>query len=506
MDLQKTENKDFENLHGYEYRLLEFCLSLHIAVHEYTSWILAPFVVIMHFNRKIIAMKEKRFRKLAEKIKELFFSQKIEELRKLLQKKRPEDIAEIFPRLKPKERLKLFKYMDDKNSGTVLYELDEGIREDLVSSLSKKRVAQILKQMPPDEATDLLSELPEEKISEILKILPEEEAKELETLLVYPEDTAGGRMTTDVVAVNEENTVEETINYLRGHADVESVVYIYIVDKQNKFVGTVDLRKLVITNPKTKTKHIIDENIVSVTANTPQEEVGTLVSKYDLMAVPVVNLRGKLLGRVTVDDIIDVIEEEVNEDVFRMAATRDEELVNLSPFSKARIRLPWLIACLVGTLASAWVISAFQATLSKIIVLAMFIPAIMAMGGNTALQSLTMTIRSMSTGVIDRYQLSKVILREISTALILGVCLGGLAGVIAGVWLSELGIGLIVGVSMTLAVTISTMNGLFIPLFFRKIGIDPALASGPLLTTLNDVVGLSVYFGLSTLLLVIFEL
>jgi magnesium transporter len=460
----------------------------------------------MHFNKKTVTMKEERLQKSAKKIRDLLSSQKIEELKRLLQKNRPEDIAEIFPRFDHEEQLELFKYIDDKNAGTVLYELDEGIREDLVNILSEKRFAQVLKQMPPDEATDLLAELPEEEISRILRILPEEEAKDLEALLVYPEDTAGGRMTTDVVTVNEENSVEETMDYLRKHADVESVVYIYVTDKQNRLLGSVDLRKLVVTKPEMKIKEIINEDVVSVTATTPQEKVSALASKYDLMAIPVVNLRGKLLGRVTADDIMDVMEEEVNEDVFKMAATRDEELASLSPFSKARIRLPWLITCFAGTLISALIIHGFQTTLSKVVLLAMFIPAITGMGGNTALQSLAITIRSMTTGVIDKYQLSKVILREISTALLLGIFLGGLVGIIAGVWLDELNLGLIVGFSMALAVSISTMNGIFIPLFFRKIGIDPALASGPLLTTLNDVVGLSVYFGLSTLLLSIFKL
>jgi magnesium transporter len=460
----------------------------------------------MHFNKNNSAMKEKRFKNLVNTIKEFLLFQNTQDLKEFLSKKRPEDIAEIFPRFELEEQQELFKQLDDKNAGIVLYELDEGIREDLVGSLSEKKIAQVLKQMPPDEATDLLGEFSEEQISRILKILPEEEARELENLLGYPEDTAGGRMTSDVVAVNEENTVEETIKYLREHADVESVVYVYVTDKQNKLLGLVDLRKLVVSKPGAKIKEVINKDIMSVTANTPQEEVGTLVSKYDLMAIPVVNLRGKLLGRVTVDDIMDVLEEEVNEDVFKMAATRDEELVNLSPWSKAKIRLPWLMACFVGVLVSAGIIHRFQETLSKVVLLAMFIPAITGMGGNTALQSLAITIRSMTTGVIDRYRLSKVILREISTALILGVFLGGLVGVIAGIWLSGLSLGIIVGLSMALAVTISTMNGIFIPLFFRKVGIDPALASGPLLTTINDVVGLSVYFGLSSLLIFIFKL
>ncbi|HIE44451.1 MAG TPA: magnesium transporter [Candidatus Omnitrophica bacterium] len=451
-------------------------------------------------------MEEDTFLKLSEELKKLLLSKKTQELRRLLIKERPEDIAEVFPRLEPEQQLELFSLIEDKDAGTVLYELDEGIREKLINQLPEERVVQIIKLMPPDEATDLLEELPEEEIFRILKVLPEEEAKELEILLTYPADTAGGIMTTDVIKVNEENTIEETIDYLRENADVESVVYIYVVDRQNKLLGTVDLRKLVITNPQMKIKGIIEEDIVSVTAYTPQEEVASLAAKYDLMAIPVVNQRGRLLGRVTIDDIMDVMAEEVNEDVFKMAATRDEELANLSPFSKAKIRLPWLITCLVGTLASAWIIHSFQVTLSKVIVLAMFIPAIMGMGGNTALQSLAITIRGMTTGVIDRYQLSKVIWREISTALILGLFLGGLVGIIAGVWLSRVSLGFIVGISMTLAVTLSTMNGIFVPLFFRRIGIDPALASGPLLTTINDVVGLSVYFGLSTLLFYVFGL
>jgi len=438
-----------------------------------------------------------------ELIKEYLQEDNTSQLKQLLSESRPEDLAELFPALEREEQLSLIDLLDEEDAGTLLDELDSALQEDIVEQLSQERLGQIIQKMPPDEATDLLEILPEEEVSLILESIAEEKSTPIRELLTYPEDTAGGRMTTNIIRVYEDNTVEEAINYLREKGETEEpFFYIYVTDKQNRLVGIVNLKKLVTAQSEVKIKQIMEEEeVISVTTNTPQEEVASLVSKYDLMAIPVINRRRKLLGGVTVDDIMDVIEEEVNEDVYKMAATKDEELANLSPFSKARIRLPWLITCLMGTLVSASILHFFKDTLSQKVVLTLFIPAIMAMGGNSGLQSLTITVRSMTTGVLDRYSIAKVILRELSTAMLLGIIFGALMGVISGIWIHKHTLGFIVGISMFLAISLSSLTGIFVPLLFRKIGIDPAIASGPLITTLNDITAIFVYLGLATLLI-----
>jgi magnesium transporter len=433
-------------------------------------------------------------------------------LTEFFQNLHPTDFAEIVEDLAEEQKQELFNLLSDEEAALVIQEMEEIDQVELFQLLTKKRASLILKEMATDDAADLLAELPEDDATELLNLI-EEDAEEIRGLMKHPEDTAGGIMTTEYISFPETMTVEETIRRLREIApEAETVYYVYVVDEETRLIGVLSLRELIGASDGTRLSEIMRKNIVSVPVDLDQEEVARLVSRYDLLAVPVVDDRQRLLGIVTVDDVLDVLEEEATEDIYRRVGAGELDNVDLVSASVGNIlgrRLPWLIITLFGGLLSGVVIGSFEETLKTIVVLAFFIPVIMDMGGNVAAQSSTVFVRGVATGEIDASEMWRYFYREIRIGLTMGVICGATVAaaitmvVVTGLWdvgpefLSAL--GPVVGVAMFTTVTLGAVIGTFIPLLFSRAGIDPAYGAGPLVTTIKDMTGLLIYFTIANI-------
>jgi magnesium transporter len=409
----------------------------------------------------------------------------------------PSDLLDLIDELKVEQKKELFGLLSDEEAARIIQEMEGFDRVSLLRLLTKHHASAILKEMAVDDATDLLGELSLEEAREFLSLI-EEEAEEIKGLLRYPEDTAGGIMTTDFIALPEDIPAEEAIIRLREVApEAEIIYYVYIIDSQTRLSGVLSLRDLIAASDGTFLHEIMLTNVISVPADMDQEEVARVVARYDLLAVPVVDGDRRLLGIITVDDILDVIEEEATEDIYRLAGAGEIEGVNIldAPiFDLAWKRLPWLIICLLGGIFSGSVVGAFSATLQSIVVLAAFIPVIMDMGGNVATQSSTVFVRGLATGEIETAKAWQYLCREVKVGLVIGVVNGVLISVAAFLWQGLPILGFVVGFSMFFTIIVAAIIGTLVPIIFNHYGMDPALSSGPFVTTIKDVTGLLIYF------------
>jgi magnesium transporter len=318
--------------------------------------------------------------------------------------------------------------------------------------------------------------------------------------LEYKEDTAGRIMNPNFFSLPLETNVAETIKKLRK-TDTYEIPYIYIVDNNGCLIGVLSLRDLIVAKPNTKLNEIVNRKIVYVTTDVDQEKVASLVKRYNLRAIPVVDKTNKLVGIVTVDDILDILTKEATEDIYHMAGIKENGLLHRPIFDATRLRLPWLIICLVGGLLAASIIGMFEKTLAEIIVLAAFIPVIMDMGGNIGTQSSTIIVRGLAIGSINIKNIWSILWRELCIGLLIGIICGVAVGVIAQIWKGAPNLGIAVGISMVTTVTIAAFLGAFLPILFQRVGQDPAIASGPVITTIKDITGLLIYFGAATLIM-----
>jgi magnesium transporter len=415
----------------------------------------------------------------------------------------PIDIAYAIEALNPDERQEVFRLLEAHEAGVVLEEVDNDIEAELVEQTEDEELAEIIDAMPPDSGADVVGRLGDEQAQRVLELMPDEESDEIEGLLEYPEDSAGGLMTTELIAVPEHLTAEQALERIRESGiDPEGAAYVYVVDDAHRLAGVVDLRALVTIRRAARLADFMLTDLITVAPEEDQEEVVRLADRYDLLAVPVVSSQGVLLGTVTHDDVVDAIAEEHTEDVLRMAGTDAPDLLSKSSIHVALIRLPWLTISLVGSLGAATIIKYFGVNLrDALILLASFIPVVTAMGGNSGLQSSTIVVRSLALGTLSGYGVGRLFVRELLTAVTMGTICGVVVGVIGWAFFGGMAIGIIVGVSMFLAITWAATIGTFVPLLFNRLGADPALASGPLTTMLNDVFGLIIYLGLASVLL-----
>ncbi len=423
-------------------------------------------------------------------------------LTKFFSRSHPADIAIILDRADDSDKAWLFSLLGKEQAPDVLAEVEEETARKILRVLDVKKLSGIIAELESDEAADIIGELPPAKRGKVLQRIGPEQRAELRQLLRYGEETAGGIMATEYVAVDNEVTADEAIEQIRAQADeVEEIYNVYVLDKNGRLVGHLPLKKLFLSSGKTKVSRIVDPEVVKITTDMDQEKVANIFSRYDLIAVPVVDKMGKLVGRITVDDVLDVMEDEFTEDMYKMAGSDGEELLTGSPFKVARIRLPWLFICLFGEMVSAAVIGYFSGTLQQVIALAAFIPVIMAMGGNIGIQSSTITVRGIATGRIDLSHRRRLLLREIGIGALMGVACGAIVGILAAFSSAEYTLAFVVGTAMFSAITVSATVGMLIPLVFKYLKIDPAVAAGPFITTVNDIVGLGIYFLLATLML-----
>lgn len=438
-------------------------------------------------------------------IVELIETKRNLELEKFLNNAHPADIAEIFKEIDNKEYQKyVLSFLDDEEIVEVLNKLDPESILEVLEGNSPKRISQLLEKMPFDDVADFLSELPQQQKDKFLSLFEVHDAEDVQELMDYAEDTAGGLMTTEYVALPEEITIERAIQALREIApNAETVYYVYVINLKNQLVGVISLRELIIAKPHNLIKDIMRQNVISVNVNEDQELVAKKVSKYDILAIPVVDDTNHLLGIITVDDIIDVIHEEASEDIYRLAGTYlAEGEDNLDKYSIAvKSRLPWLLITMIGGLVSGQVLKNFSDQLSTVVALAFFIPLLTGMGGNVGTQSSTVTVRGIATGQVNPNTVIRTIFRESMVGISLGLVLGTIVATVAYIWQGSIVLGIVVGMAMLGNMFTAATMGTLVPIVFKKIGIDPAVASAPFISTSIDIVGLIIYSTLATLLL-----
>ncbi len=429
------------------------------------------------------------------------------ELAAFLREQHPADLAEWLEELTEIQRTAIFDLLDSEQAALVLGELDLDTQADLVSALGAEKAGHIIEEMSSDEAADLLAELSPEAQGQILSELEAEDAADMRELLEYDPDTAGGIMTTEYITLQSDMTAQAAIEHLREVGpDAETIYYVYVIDGGGRLVGVISLRDLIVARPDTRISGVMGTKVLSVYVDQDQEEVARTVSKYDLLAIPVVDRQERLLGVITVDDVIDVIEEEATEDALRMSAvTPDAEDPGATDFKAgiwrlAKPRLPWLVALLFMELASGKVIDHFQegfnpATLA---LLTIFITTMAGEAGNAATQALAVVVRSMATGEISTSDVVQVVWRELRVGVTVGLVCGGVLFSLAYVWHGSLLLGLTVGVAIAINIPIAKILGAFFPMVITRLGVDPAVASGPFITTVTDVTSMLTYFGIAT--------
>jgi magnesium transporter len=449
-------------------------------------------------------MTQSDYKNLLDNIRNMIQEQAYSDMERLIEELHPADLADLVEHLESDEMLAVFTLLTPERAGEVLKEISAPIQEKIAHELDDQTITQILNELNSDDATDIFSYLPRERTQKIIDLVQPDVSEELQKLLGYETDTAGGIMALEFVSVNANSDIRGAIESIREkREDVEKLYYVWVVDDDGKLVGVVSMKDLLLEPIDTKIQDIMNSDVIGVDADIDQEEVARIIKQYDLTHVPVVNGQHKLIGRITNDDIIDVMEEEASEDFSLMAGVLDQEIAEESALKISRARLPWLLLGLFGGLISAIVINHFHGSLEKILALSFFIPVIMAMGGNTGTQAATVVIRGLATGDISIVHTGKRLLTELWVALINGILCGILLGLVVAFWLSDPKLGLGVGVSLITVILFSGSFGAFVPLLLRKLNIDPALAAGPFITTSNDILGLLLYLSIITRFLMV---
>lgn len=423
-----------------------------------------------------------------------------ETLKKVLNQERPADVADVARHLDNDTLEIVFGLLSESLAADVLAESDAPTTLAIAEDLNPQELSELVEDMAPDDAADVLSELEETDAKKILDLMEKEDAAEVQDLMAHEEDTGGGIMTPEFMLTHPDTTVSQVIDALREEAEDADILELYVINKGNQLLGAVSINRLVTARPNTLMTALMKQDVITVSPDTDQEDIAKLFTRYGLLALPVVDENRILMGQITVDDVLDVIQEEATEDIYKMGGTSDQEIERPSALGVALIRLPWLLLCLLGSFLAGIVIQLFEVTLSEAITLAVFIPVIMATGGTSGLQSATVTVRSLVTGQISPRLILHTILREMGSAALIGLTCALAATGLAWFWIGNTLVGICVGVAMFLVISISVMLGVVAPLVFERLGIDPAIASGPFITTTNDILGLAIYLGLATML------
>ena len=424
---------------------------------------------------------------------------------KLINKTHPADLAIVFRYFNDEEQKQVFSLMQ-ANDHTVefLVELDDTLIEKILDTENAERVSSLIQNASTNDQSYILGSLKEEQAQSVIDLLKKEEQEEIEEIMAYPQDSAGSMMATDVFTLYQNTTCGDALKTLQDQQEAEMVFYLYITDEDDSLVGVASLRALATTPSNTLLKDIMEKRVHSVRPETDQEDVAQIVAQYNYLAVPVIDGDGRLLGIVTVDDVVDVIREEATEDFLQMAgAGKDREILLKSSWENAKVRLPWLFASWIGGVMAAYIIGKYENMLESMIALAAFIPIIIGMGGNIGTQSSTIIVRGMATGRIEIGNEFKVLLKELRVGLILGVLYGIMLGIFANFKFlgSDPMLGAVVGLSICSSMLLATAVGTFTPLILRKLDVDPAVATGPFVTTSIDILGVLLYFMIAGLLL-----
>ncbi|MDK9842481.1 MAG: magnesium transporter [Staphylococcus equorum] len=431
----------------------------------------------------------------------LLFENHIDEFRKEFLAMHTYEQSEYFEDSDEEIRQRIFEVLSPEEVADFFeqLEIDEDEYESLFDTMDAEYASKVLEDMSYDNAVDIMNKLSKQKIVSLLTLMKREDAKEIKALLHYEEDTAGGIMTTEYISLKATMPVKEAMMHVKEQApDAETIYVIFTVNDNKQLAGVLSLRDLIVAENDSYIEDIMSERVISANAADDQEDVAQKMRDYDFIAMPVVDYQDHLLGIITIDDILDVMDEEASEDYSRLAGVSDVDATNDSIIKTARKRLPWLIILTFLGMITATILGSFEDTLSQVALLAAFIPIISGMSGNSGTQSLAVSVRNISTGEIYEQSKFKVALRETGSGFLSGLICSILLFLIIIILYGQPILAVIVGASLTIAMTVGTLVGSMIPLVMDKLKIDPAVASGPFITTINDIVSMLIYFGLAT--------
>jgi len=422
-------------------------------------------------------------------------------LANLMQKQHPADLAQVLVDLVDRDRQVAFDLLIERNRRLgmeALSELDPDVGAQLLADRPAEEIATLLQELESDDAAAIVDYLPDELSTTVLELITHKEGGEVEALLEYAEQTAGRIMNPNVFALSEQLTVGEAIAALQGSRDVEMVFYLYVIDERRHLVGVISLRRLLLVSPETPLKRIMAAEPVSVRVDTDQEEAARLVASYNLLAIPVVDEANKLVGIITVDDVIDVLKDEATEDLYRLAGVSSDERVFTPPLDALKMRLPWLVVNLGTAFLAASVVKVFEGTIGRVTALAVFMPIVAGMGGNAATQTLTVIVRGFALGELTWSNSRKALVKEMLVGLGNGVGCGAVAASVAWLFQGNPMLGLVLGLAMVINMFIASAAGTLVPLGLRAAKVDPALASSVFISTLTDIFGFLSFLGLGT--------
>ena len=443
---------------------------------------------------------------MIEELKVPTSEEEAEALKEYLEEQHPEDIAEYLETLDDREeQAALIQVLEPEDAAEVLFAIDD--KELMVSillELPRNMASAIANEIPSDEAADMLEDLDDNERSRILSLFEDEAVDDITDLLTYESDTAGGLMTTEFVVVPVFVNAEKAIEIIRMYApDAETIYYVYVIDGLNHLVGILSLRELIIAGPETAVGDIMRQNVTSVNVRDDQEEVADIMSKYSLLALPVVDDEDHILGIITVDDIVDVIQDEASEDIYRMAGTTEAEMdEGASVITAYASRLPWLLITIFGGICSGTVLDHFELTLQQVAALIIFIPMMTGIAGNVGTQSCTVTVRGLATGNVTTKEAFGTILREALLGFALGLTVGAIVCLVASFWQHSMALGITVGLTLILNNFMAALLGTVVPLTLERLHVDPAVASSAFITTTTDVLGL---FNYSMIAILVFH-
>lgn len=437
---------------------------------------------------------------LTTKIIQLLKERKVQEFQTLIEQFQPWDLAQQYKHLPQKHRHRFLLYLSIDQLTELIEELDNKEEQlEVIHKLGIEKSTKVLDLMENDDLANMLSDLSPEEIEAITSEMTQEESTIVQNMMRYPPETAGRIMNNRYVWIPIHYTVQDAIDKLKHFAELaEYLNYLYIINEDRKLLGVVSYRDLLLSEPDTPMEDIMYSRVVKADVYTDQEEVAKIISRYDFVTLPIIDEHEKLVGVISVDDVLDVLIQEANEDIEKLSASGKAIDFNTKPLNAAFKRLPWLILLLFIGIVSGSIISSFENTLQQVVALAFFMPMIAGMTGNTGTQSLAVVVRGLISEDLNIKQALKLVARELWVGVIIGIICGFLIAIIAFIWMGSFTLGLVVGLSSLITLIIGTLSGTIIPLILYKLNVDPAIASGPLITTVNDILSLLIYFGIAT--------
>jgi|TARA_B100000401_G_scaffold185201_1_gene124452 magnesium transporter len=425
----------------------------------------------------------------------------LNQIRRLLNKMSSSEIAHALESSPPKQRNLLFSLLKTEEEGDVLFELGEEIQQDLISSISNEELAEAVKELELDEIVDILQNLPEERMKKILSSMSEIDRKRIEVGLKFPENTAGGLLNTDVISVRPENSIEVVTNYLRGQKKLpENTDKIFVVNNDNEYLGELTISNIITSSPSMVVREIMETSSMPLNVKMDDKDVATTFERNDLISSAVVDDNGKLIGRITIDDVVDVIREDADQNLLGMAGVAEDTFA--PPGRAAKSRVFWLSMNLITAFIAASAINLFQDTLDKIVYLAVLMPIVASMGGVAATQTLTIVLRGLTLEQINTSNIRWLFKRELAVSIINGIVLSVLVGASTYLWFQDKMLAILISCALVINLISSVIAGILVPLILRKFNQDPAIGGSVVVTTFTDVIGFISFLGLATLYLI----